>query len=117
MSLDRRRTTRHSHRWTVDVTDVKSGNGVGGITRDVGLFGCFVETATPFLSGRTITLKITHDNETLSVSGEVSHAVAGEGMGIVFGTLAPREYAFLKGWLAEDSQDASQEQSSRLVKV
>jgi PilZ domain len=102
MPLERRGTTRRSYRWTAEATDVESGSRLQGVTRDVGLFGCFVETMTPFLSGRVIALKITHDNQTFAVAGEVAYAVAGEGMGIAFGAIAPGEYTVLKGWLLED---------------
>jgi hypothetical protein len=106
--LGRRRTVRHVCRWNVEVTDVESETSVAGVTRDVGLFGLFVETATPFAVGRTIQLNITKEGRTFDVPGVVSRVIAGEGMGVAFGAITPEAYHVLRGWLAEDSQSQTQ---------
>jgi hypothetical protein len=118
MSPERRCSLRHLCRWPVRVTDEESGSYLDGVTRDVGLFGCFVETTTPFFSGRTIVLKITRDDQTFTVVGEVTHAVASEGMGIAFGAMASKGYTLLQEWLKEDPRgDAQQQELTRLAKA
>lgn len=117
MSLERRRTTRHCYRWAIEVTEIKSGSLLEAVTRDIGVFGCFVETPTPFLRGTVVTLKITRNTDTFAVAGDVAYAIANEGIGIAFGVLAPSEYALLKEWLAGKPQSEPRQQPCELAKA
>jgi hypothetical protein len=117
MPLEHCRAPRHRHGWAIEVIDIQSGIGLEATTGDIGLFGCFVETATPFRGGRRIALKITHDNRTFSAAGEVTYALADRGMSIAFTALAPGDYAILKEWLSGDAQNGPQQQPTGPAKA
>ena len=103
MRDERRRTKRHPIGAVVEVTDQKSGERMTSTTGDIGLFGCFVIAATPFLEGATITLKMTYKGRSCTAPGSVTHAQPGKGMGIAYGALAPNDYAVLQEWLRQES--------------
>jgi hypothetical protein len=107
MFHERRSTSRYLLRCTIEVTDIATGTCLAAVTADCGLYGCFVETATPFLNGRAVALKITHNGKTITTTGEVAHAISQRGMGIAFGAQTPDDYAVLAGWLGRDSRIAT----------
>jgi hypothetical protein len=107
MLNERRRTPRSPFRCTIEVTDIVTGARLAAVTGDLGLYGCFVETTTPFRRGITVALKITHDGRTFDATGEATYAISDRGMGIAFGALTPADYAVLAGWLARDNQTSA----------
>lgn len=117
MFHDRRSASRYLLRCAVEVTDIATGTCLAAVTSDCGLYGCFVETTTPFLSGRAVALKITHNGRTIATTGEVAHAISQRGMGIAFGAQTPDHYAVLAGWLGRDDRIGSLAQHpTRLAK-
>jgi hypothetical protein len=99
---ERRRTPRYGLKCATEVTDIPTGICVAAVIEDCGLYGCFVKTATPFVIGRAVALKIMHDGRTLAATGEVSRIVPDKGMGVAFGVMTPADHAVLVGWLARD---------------
>jgi PilZ domain len=99
MVHERRSTPRYHLRCAIEVIDIATETCLVAVTSDFGLYGCFVETKTPFVSGRAVALKITHDGRTIATTGEVARIIVGKGMGIAFGGQAPADFAVLAGWL------------------
>ena len=98
----RRRTPRYPFGGVAEVTAAGSGRHLIALTGELGRFGCFVKTITPFPSGEEVSLKITHDGREFAASGEVVYALPTEGMGIAFGAIQASAYeAVLESWLAE----------------
>jgi hypothetical protein len=85
----------------VQVTSIDNGDQIAGRTKDLTLFGCFVETSTPFVGDTKIALRISHNSTVLVVQGRVAYARIGEGMGIHFTPLEPSIHSILDDWLAE----------------
>jgi PilZ domain len=83
------------------VTDLESEKQVATLARNLSLFGCFVATATPFVAGTKVRLRITHRGATFAAVGRVAYASAAEGMGIAFGEVEARDRAILDTWLGE----------------
>jgi hypothetical protein len=83
------------------VTDLESGKEIVTVARNLSLFGCFVATAAPFVTGTKVRLRITHRGATFAALGYVAHASAPEGMGIAFGEIKARDRAILDAWLGE----------------
>jgi len=97
---ERRRTPRYPFGGVAEVTASGSGQYLIALTRELGRFGCFVSTNTPFPAGEKVTLKISHEGREFTVSGEVVYALASNGMGIAFGAIAPSQQAVLEDWVA-----------------
>jgi hypothetical protein len=83
------------------VTDLGSEEQIVTLARNLSLFGCFVATATPFVTGTKVRLRITHRGATFAALGWVAHPSASEGMGIAFGAIEAKDRALLDIWLGE----------------
>ena len=83
------------------MTDVESEKEIVTLARNLSLFGCFVATATPFLTGTRVRLRITHRGGTFAALGSVAYASTSEGMGIAFGEIEAKDRAILDTWLEQ----------------
>ena len=101
MQTEHRRAPRHLLGGVVEVIDLESEKELITVARNLSLFGCFVATATPFLTGTKVRLRITHRGATFAALGWVAHTSASEGMGIAFGGIEARDRAILDRWLDE----------------
>ena len=102
MYTEHRRALRHLLGGTVEVTDLESEKQIATLARNLSLFGCFVATATPFVAGTKVRLRITHRGATFGALGWVAHTSVSEGMGIAFGEVEARDRAILDTWLGEN---------------
>jgi PilZ domain len=102
LNAERRRTPRHPFGGVAEVTDAKSGKYLVAVTGEISRRGCFVKTATPFPTGESVSLRITHDGKAFAVTGMVVYALHGKGMGIVFGVIPSDDQRILEDWLAEN---------------
>jgi PilZ domain-containing protein len=101
MQIEHRRAPRHLLGGAVEVTDLESEKQIATLARNLSLFGCFVATASPFVAGTKVRLRITHRGATLAALGRVAYSLASDGMGIAFGELEARDRAILDTWLGE----------------
>ena len=58
-------------------------------TKDLNLFGCFVETMSPFPQGTKVRLRISRAGAHVSALGKVADSRPNAGMGIAFITIRP----------------------------
>jgi hypothetical protein len=103
MQLERRRAARYHFGGIAEVIDLGSQKTLVELTRDLSLYGCFVETKTPFPEGTPVNVKITHSGATIAALGNVSDNVSHEGMGIAFARVEPDAQAVLELWLSHAS--------------
>jgi hypothetical protein len=96
-----RRGARHRFATAIEVTDVLSEKQVVARTRDLSLFGCFAQTATPFPPGTSVGLIIRHGAAKILAHGRIAYVRDGEGMGIAFSKIEPSDQAVLDQWLDE----------------
>jgi hypothetical protein len=101
MQTQHRRAPRHLLGGAVEVTDLESEKEIVTVARNLSLFGCFVATVTPFVTGTKVRLRITHRGATFAAFGCVAYASAAEGMGIAFGRIETKDRAILDTWLGE----------------
>ena len=108
MQTERRRAPRHLLGGAVEVTDLESEKEIVTLAaRNLSPFGCFVVTATPFVTGTKVRLRITHRGVTFAALGSVAHVSASEGMGIAFGEIESRDRAVLDTWQDEVAKEHS----------
>jgi hypothetical protein len=85
----------------IDLTDLQSEKHLVAHTKDLTLFGCFVETASPFAESTKVRLKISHAGVTFMAIGKVAYSRPSSGMGIAFVTIEPSSLPILDAWLAD----------------
>jgi len=85
----------------IQVTALDTEAHVAAHTEDLNLFGCFVETTTPFEDGTRVRLRISHNGAIFSALGRVIHSQNRAGMEIVFTSIEPSRVVILDAWLTE----------------
>jgi hypothetical protein len=95
-----RAAPRHLFLAPVQLTDVQSEKQLAAHTKDLNLFGCFVETMSPFPQGTKVRLRISRAGAHVTALGKVANSRPNAGMGIAFITIDPSSFPVLDGWLA-----------------
>jgi hypothetical protein len=100
MKVEQHRATRHPFAARAEVVDVDSEKQLTAVTGDLSVFGCFIESATPFARGTKVRVRINHRGATFVAPGLVTFSKS-TGMGVRFGTLEPAHQQTLENWLAQ----------------
>jgi len=81
----------------------KYASAAANATRNssLSLFGCNVQTATPFVHGGKGHLVIAYGAQNFTAFGRVANTVANQGMGIVFTSVEPGDQAILEKWMEQ----------------
>jgi c-di-GMP-binding flagellar brake protein YcgR len=100
MRVEQHRAMRRPFAAKAEVVEVESEKQVLCVTGDLSVFGCFVETPTPFPRGTKVRIRINHRGATFVALGLVSN-VRSAGMGIRFSTVEPAHQQTLENWLGQ----------------
>lgn len=101
MQSERQRARRYSFVASVELTDVESETQLKARTTDLSLFGCHVDTMSPFPPGTKLRLRIAHGGTSFVAFGKAVYAKANLGMGVVFTAIEPSDQEVLEKWLSE----------------
>jgi len=118
MPEERRRTPRYPFVADTEVRDDASGTTVKTRTRELSLYGCYVDMDNPFPAGTPITIKINTAGRSLEGSGKVVYSTANDltcdrpdgsgstpqavnGIGVAFLDVSVQSRIVLKEWLVE----------------
>jgi hypothetical protein len=99
MNVEQHRAARHKVIARAEVVDVDEERQLTARTGNLSVFGCFIETGTPFPSGTKIRLRINHRGATFVALGQVVDCRS-DGMGIRFVEIEPAHQQILEAWLA-----------------
>ena len=91
-----RRALRHPVVVDVEVTDMESGILIKERTKDLSLYGCGVSTATPFLAGTKVMLKVVYGVKQMTAFGKVMYGRQDIGMGIAFTAIGAKDQKLLE---------------------
>lgn len=83
------------------MTALDSDAHVAAHTEDLSLFGCFVETMTPFATGTKVAVRIAHEGTVFIAQGRIAYCRESAGMGIAFTSIEPSSVSLLDTWLTE----------------
>jgi hypothetical protein len=83
-SADKRKSPRYVCEGSARIQEVGSTTATWVKFADISMHGCYVETATPFRSGTSLTLKLDANGFRLEAIGEVRVVYSGLGMGVSF---------------------------------
>jgi PilZ domain len=91
----------------VQVTALDNDAQVAAHIEDLSLFGCFVETVTPFVAQTKVSIRISHNGTVFVAQGRVAYSRAAEGMGIAFTSIEASSVSTLDDWLTELRKEAA----------
>jgi PilZ domain len=97
---DRRRHVRSATALNAEVVDRQSGRRIHGVTANISVGGCFIQSSDPLALGTAVRLVLAFGNRRFHCSAIVAHLSAGIGMGLSF----PRFDAL--EWLTQSSKTA-----------
>jgi PilZ domain len=104
---ERPRAPRYVFSANIELIDVESEAILKERTCDLSLFGCFAKASTPWAVGTKVRVKITYKGSAFTALGHVAQT-RGNGMGVQFSEMAPKDAMVLEIWMAELREDASQ---------
>src|SRR5579863_2538676 len=84
-----------------EATDIKSHTKITGRISDIGPGGCYFEVMSPFAIGAELRVRITRNQQTLTVSAKVLYSTGGMGMGLLFTQVEPQQGHVLHQWVGE----------------
>lgn len=99
MQPEHHRAHRYPFVASVELTDVESETQLRARTSNLSLFGCRVDTISPFPAETKVRLRITHGSTSFVALGKVAHAQPNVGMGIIFTAIESNDQAVLEDWL------------------
>lgn len=101
MHPERPRARRYSIAASIELTDLESETHLREQTSDLSLFGCHVDTRSPFPTGTRVRIRIIHRGANFRAFGKVANAPLDGGMGIVFTGMEQNDQFVLEKWIAE----------------
>ena len=103
-SSERRSRARYKFSAPAQIVQSGAGNPLSGELSNIGLFGCYVKTASPLPAGASVELHITHADRSLRTGATVKSSQPDKGMGLTFGHLSDEDRKVLDDWLAVASE-------------
>ena len=101
MPIAHPRARRYSFVTKIELTYVRLETHTEDRTRDLSLFGCYVETQKPFVQGTKLKIMIAHRGANFEALGKVAYVRPNAGIGIVFTRIDPDDQLFLEKWIVE----------------
>jgi hypothetical protein len=98
---ERRGEPRYPVAAMAEAIDIKSHTRIGGRISDIGAGGCYFEVMSPFGAGAELQVRITRNEQTLTVSARVLYSTGGMGMGLLFTKVDPEHRHLLARWVSE----------------
>jgi PilZ domain len=100
MLPERPRARRYPVAASIELIDIESEAAMKARTLDLSLFGCFVKAANPWSIGTRVRMKISYKGAAFTAFGHVTN-LRGNGMGIAFSQIAPKDETVLEICMAE----------------
>jgi hypothetical protein len=100
-SRERRRDTRYPFTSAVEVVLHETQTRIQGRTSDLSRGGCFLDTASCFPAGSTVTIRLTKDHRRFEADAEVVYSLVGMGMGVKFTAAEIEQLGTVEKWVAE----------------
>jgi hypothetical protein len=108
-SQERRRDTRYPFTSAVEVVLHETQTRIQGRTSDLSRGGCFLDTASCFPVGSSVTIRLTKDRRSFEADAKVVYSLVGMGMGVKFTAAEIEQLGTMEKWVAELSGEASPE--------
>ena len=100
MTEDRRTALRFPFDAEAEVAPESSPKAtISARVRQLGLYGCYMDTPSPFAEGTAVVVKIFVPGEYFEAKGTVIHVQEPSGMGLSFRDVKPNFRIILRSWL------------------
>lgn len=96
-----RRTPRYPLEVDVEVTDLELGMHVKEKTKDLSLFGCWIDTSVVLPRSRKVRIEIVHEDQKMLAVGRVVYVRPDIGMGVAFIKVEPDDQQILGRWIRD----------------
>jgi hypothetical protein len=106
---ERRRHARYPFTSAAEVVVPQTQTRIQGRTSDLSRGGCFLDTASTFPAGSTVTIRLTKDNRSFESDAEVVYSLVGMGMGVKFTGAEIEQFGTVEKWMAELAGEATPE--------
>ena len=100
MAQSQRRSPRYSFVATAEVTDESARTFIARL-RNLNLYGCYIEMASPLPEKSLITVKVSAGKTVFQARGLVIYSDPNSGSGVEFQAVEPSYQAVLEEWLLE----------------
>jgi hypothetical protein len=99
MEANKPRAPRSSLVAEAEIFDQQSGQSSQAATVDLSMGGCYLEMLDPLPVRAVVRLKLTYNDSSLTLFGDVARSQPGTGMAVRFRALQPNQMDTLKGWI------------------
>ena len=99
MTIELRRTRRFPIVASVEIRELGANIRVGARTSDLSTKGCYVDTLNPLAAGTEVELRISYNEEIITIRGAVAYSKANMGMGIEFVEDQRNQMKVIQNWL------------------
>lgn len=99
MAIELRRATRYPIVASVEIRELRSNLAVRARTSDLSTTGCYVDTLNPLPAGTDVELRISYNEEIVTIRGAVAYCKANTGMGIEFADVRGNQLKVIQKWL------------------
>jgi hypothetical protein len=110
---ERRHFPRYSITASAEATDVKSQTRIKARISDLGRWGCYVDTISPFVVNTVVKIGIEKDKTRFFAQARVLYSTVGMGMGLIFTVVEPAEVSILEKWIADLGGDRSHPETTQ----
>lgn len=98
---ERRTEPRYPVAAMAEAIEIKSHTRIAGRISDIGPGGCYFEVMSPFGVGAELQVRITRNDQNLTVSARVLYSTGGVGMGLLFTKVEAEQQNLLLRWVSE----------------
>jgi len=101
-SNERRSALRFPFQADAEVAPENSpGAGISARVTQIGLYGCYLQTPSPFAAQTPVIVKIFVPGAFFECKATVAHVQEAKGMGLRFGEMKPSFRVILRAWLLD----------------
>jgi hypothetical protein len=101
VAKEQRRSPRYPFAASAELIEIQSQRQLSTRVNDIGLYGCYFDTISPFPAGTSIQLKIAKGLVFFEAEGQVVYSQSCLGMGVEFRNIHPYFLRVLEDWLVE----------------
>jgi PilZ domain len=98
---ERRQSVRFPISASAEMQELRTRTRLTGRASDLGVGGCYIDTISPFPVGSPLLISLTSESHSFLAKANVTYALTGMGMGLMFTEIGADQKKQLSAWLRE----------------